>query len=155
MTAAKFDRITVDPKEMNGQPCIRGTHLTVRRVVEGVSLHPNREELFREYPELGEDDVRQALEFAAANLDEAVNGRMLRPAVSTVAAEEVSGARELAWLRSHWQEYVDRWVVLDGDRLVAESASAREAAEEARALGFSAPFIVHVTEPSDLPFGGW
>ena len=53
---------------MNGQPCIRGMRLTVHRVVEAVSLYPNREELFREYPELLDEDVRQALEFAAAKL---------------------------------------------------------------------------------------
>lgn len=63
-----FDRITVDAGQMNGQPCIRGMRLTVHRVVEAVSLYPNREELFREYPELLDEDVRQALEFAAAKL---------------------------------------------------------------------------------------
>lgn len=62
MTAAAFDRITVDPKQMNGQPCVRGMRLTVCRVLEAVSLYPDREELFKEYPELQEDDVRQALE---------------------------------------------------------------------------------------------
>jgi uncharacterized protein (DUF433 family) len=76
MTAANFDRITVDPEQMNGQPCIRGMRLTVRRVVEAVSLYPNREELFREYPELREDDVQQALEFAAANLEEVIDFRV-------------------------------------------------------------------------------
>ena len=65
MTAAGFDRITVDPKQVNGQPCIRGMRLTVRRVVEAVSLYPNREDLFCEYPELREEDIQQALEFAA------------------------------------------------------------------------------------------
>lgn len=54
---------------MNGQPCIRGMRLTVRRVVEAVALYPNRDELFRNYPELEPDDVRQALAFAAANLE--------------------------------------------------------------------------------------
>lgn len=155
MTAANFDRITVDPNQMNGQPCIRGMRVTVRRVVEAVSLYPNREDLFREFPQLGEADVRQALEFAAANLEEVRNSRTLCADVSTAPEEVVSGEKEMEWLRSHWREYVDRWVVLDGDRLVAESASAREAAEKARAIGFSAPFIIHVTEPSDLPFGGW
>lgn len=76
MTATKFDRITVDPKQMNGQPCIRGMRLTVRRVLEGVSLYPHREELFREYPELREDDVKQALEFAAANLEDVIDFRV-------------------------------------------------------------------------------
>jgi uncharacterized protein (DUF433 family) len=72
MTAAGFDRITVDPKQMNGQPCIRGMRLTVRRVVEVQSLYPNREELFREYPELQEEDIQQALEFAAASLEDVI-----------------------------------------------------------------------------------
>jgi uncharacterized protein (DUF433 family) len=75
MTAVGFDRITVDQKQMNGQPCIRGMRLTVRRVVEAVSLYTNREELFREYPDLQEDDVKQALEFAAASLEEVIDFR--------------------------------------------------------------------------------
>ncbi|MCD4728856.1 MAG: DUF433 domain-containing protein [Pirellulales bacterium] len=65
-----FDRITCDPARMNGQPCIRNLRLTVRRVVEAVATYPNREELRREYPELEDDDIRQALEYAAANLED-------------------------------------------------------------------------------------
>jgi uncharacterized protein (DUF433 family) len=44
--------------------------LTVRRVVEAVSLYPNRDDLFRNYPELEPEDVQQALAFAAANLED-------------------------------------------------------------------------------------
>ena len=65
----KLDRITWNPNQMNGQPCIRGMRLTVRRVVEAVSIYPNREDLFRNYPELESEGVRQALAFAAANLE--------------------------------------------------------------------------------------
>jgi uncharacterized protein (DUF433 family) len=72
MTATGFDRITTHPKQMNGKPCIRGMRLTVRRVVEAVALYPNRAELFREYPELQEEDIRQALAFAAATLEEVI-----------------------------------------------------------------------------------
>lgn len=68
--STRFDRITIDPEIMNGQPCIRGMRLTVRRVVEAVALYPDRTELKREYPELEDDDIRQALEFAASNLDD-------------------------------------------------------------------------------------
>ena len=51
--------------------------LTVRRVLEAIAAYPSREELFREYPELEEEDVRQILEFAAANLsDEALDFRV-------------------------------------------------------------------------------
>lgn len=48
----RFDRITWNPKQMNGQPCIREMRLTVRRVVEAVALYPDRADLFRNYPEL-------------------------------------------------------------------------------------------------------
>ena len=68
----RFDRISVNPEIMNGQPCIRGMRLTVRRVVEAVALYPNRDELKAEYPELEDEDVRQALEFAAQNLDDQI-----------------------------------------------------------------------------------
>jgi uncharacterized protein (DUF433 family) len=67
-----FDRITSQPDLLNGQPCIRGMRLTVRRVLESLALYPNRDELLAEYPELEEEDIRQALEFAAANLDDRV-----------------------------------------------------------------------------------
>lgn len=65
-----FDRITMNPKRMNGQPCIRDLRLTVRRVVEATALYPDRRDLKREYPELEEEDIRQALAYAAANLDD-------------------------------------------------------------------------------------
>ena len=67
-----FDRITVNPAVLNGQPTIRGMRLTVRRVVEAVALYPTREELFKEYPDLEDEDVRQSLDFAACNLDDEV-----------------------------------------------------------------------------------
>jgi len=44
----KFDRITINPLRMNGQPCIRDMRLTVRRVIELVALYPDRLELHRE-----------------------------------------------------------------------------------------------------------
>lgn len=65
----KIDRVTVDPGLMNGQPCIRNMRLTVRRVVEAVAIYTDWDELQKEYPELEKEDIRQALEFAATNLD--------------------------------------------------------------------------------------
>jgi uncharacterized protein (DUF433 family) len=38
--------------------------LTVRRVVEAVALYPERADLFRNYPELDPEDLRQSLAFA-------------------------------------------------------------------------------------------
>ncbi|MCY2929104.1 MAG: DUF433 domain-containing protein [Planctomycetota bacterium] len=69
-----FNRITCDPASMNGQPCIRNLRLTVRRVLEVVATYPDRAELHREFPELEDEDIRQALEYASAVLDGKVVG---------------------------------------------------------------------------------
>lgn len=69
---AKLDRITSDPAILGGQPTIRGMRLTVRRVVEALALYPDWEDLRAEYPELEPEDIRQALEFAANNLDDQI-----------------------------------------------------------------------------------
>lgn len=68
----KLDRITVEPGKMNGQPCIRGMRITVRRVVLAVATYGTGEALRRAYPDLEDEDIRQALEYAAANLDDRV-----------------------------------------------------------------------------------
>jgi uncharacterized protein (DUF433 family) len=68
----KIDRITVDPDQMNGEPCIRSLRLTVRRVLEALATHPDRAELKREYPELEDEDIRQVLAYAATLLDDRV-----------------------------------------------------------------------------------
>ena len=67
-----LDRITIDPTNMNGQPCIRGMRLTVRRVLEALALNPDRLQLAKEYPELEDEDIRQSLAYAAAHLDDKV-----------------------------------------------------------------------------------
>ena len=68
----KLDRITIDLGKMNGQPCIRGMRLTVRRVLLALSIYPDREELRENYPELEDEDIQQALEYAAANLPDVI-----------------------------------------------------------------------------------
>jgi uncharacterized protein (DUF433 family) len=68
--APAFDHITVESGKCGGKPCIRGMRITVRRVLEILASYSNREEIFREYPFLEEEDLQQALRFAAASVDE-------------------------------------------------------------------------------------
>ena len=68
----KLERITSNPKRMNGQPCIRNLRLTVRRVIELLATYPEREELHQEFPELEDEDIRQALIFASSYLDDRI-----------------------------------------------------------------------------------
>jgi uncharacterized protein (DUF433 family) len=77
----KLDRIQIDPERMNGQPCNRDLRLTVRRVLELVALYPDRDELQQEFPELDNEDIRQALLYAAFSLDDRVI-ELLPPAIS-------------------------------------------------------------------------
>jgi uncharacterized protein (DUF433 family) len=67
-----FDRFTSRPDRMNGQPCVRDLRLTVRRVLEALAVYPDRADLFREYPELEPEDIRQVLGYAATALDDKV-----------------------------------------------------------------------------------
>jgi uncharacterized protein (DUF433 family) len=68
----RLDRITSNPKRMNGQPCVRNLRLTVRRVIELLATYPDREELQQEFPELEDEDIRQALIFASSYLDDRI-----------------------------------------------------------------------------------
>lgn len=68
----QLDRITQDPTRMNGQPCLRNLRLTVRRVIEITALYPDRAERQTEFPELEDEDVTQALHYAALQLPDGI-----------------------------------------------------------------------------------
>ena len=65
---APFDRIAIEPDKMGGQPCVRGMRITVRRVHDILATYEDRATLFADYPDLEEEDLRQALGFAAATV---------------------------------------------------------------------------------------
>jgi len=67
-----LDRITSNPERMNGQPCIRGMRLTVKRVIEITALYPDATERKKEFPELEDEDLRQALHYAALHLPDQI-----------------------------------------------------------------------------------
>jgi uncharacterized protein (DUF433 family) len=69
----KFDRITVDAKQMDGVPCIRALRIPVATVVGMVADGMTNAEILAAYPDLEADDIREALRFAA----EAVREREL------------------------------------------------------------------------------
>ena len=61
---------------------------------------------------------------------------------------------EQTWLKEHGNEFVDQWVVVEGDRLISHGSDAKAVFEEARATGVTRPFLVQVAGPDDLPWGG-
>ncbi|MBW2038031.1 MAG: DUF433 domain-containing protein [Deltaproteobacteria bacterium] len=69
----KFTRITVDPLQMGGVPCIRGLRIPVATIVDTVAEGIGAKEIIKLYPDLEPEDIREALRYAA----EAVREREL------------------------------------------------------------------------------
>lgn len=68
----RLDRITSNPKQLNGQPCIRNFRITVRRMIELLATYPDRQELHQEFPEIEDEDIQQALIFVSSYLDDRI-----------------------------------------------------------------------------------
>ena len=68
----KLDRITADPDVMGGKACIRGMRITVSLIVNLVANGMTFDEIVAEYPSLEVDDIRQALQYAAWTVDDAI-----------------------------------------------------------------------------------
>jgi len=60
-----MNRITVDPKQMNGVPCIRGLRIPVATVVGMVAEGMTPDEILRDFPDIEAADVDAALLYAA------------------------------------------------------------------------------------------
>lgn len=75
----QYTRITVNPKQMGGMPCIRELRIPVATVVGMVSDGMSEKEIIQAYPDLESEDIREALRYAA----EAVREREL-PLVSAI-----------------------------------------------------------------------
>ncbi len=65
-----FQRIVADHRIMAGVPCIRGTRIPVATLIGLVAEGVTTGEILADYPQLTADDVREALQFAAAAVDQ-------------------------------------------------------------------------------------
>ena len=66
----RFTRITVDPHQMGGVPCIRGLRIPVATIVSMVSEGMTEAEILEAYPDLTLEDIQEALRYAAEALQE-------------------------------------------------------------------------------------
>ena len=60
-----FERITFDPQIMGGRACIRGMRIPVAVIVGQIAHGATSEEILADYPDLEQEDIQQALEYAA------------------------------------------------------------------------------------------
>ncbi len=66
----QFERITINPAQMGGVPCIRGLRIPVATIVGLVAQGMSEGQILDEYPDIEIEDIRQSLRFAAAAVDE-------------------------------------------------------------------------------------
>ncbi|MBI4320177.1 MAG: DUF433 domain-containing protein [Chloroflexi bacterium] len=69
----RFSRITINPRQMDGVPCIRGLRIPVSTVVGMVADGMTEDDILAAFPDLQRDDIRESLRYAA----EAVREREL------------------------------------------------------------------------------
>lgn len=65
-------RITFDPNQCGGRPCLRGLRIRVKDVLDLLAAGASREEILADYPLLEDEDVTAALEYAARQADHPV-----------------------------------------------------------------------------------
>lgn len=65
-------RVTFDPAMLGGQACIRGMRIPVATIVRCVACGMSRAEVLQDYPDLEDEDISAALEYAAALTEDRV-----------------------------------------------------------------------------------
>ena len=64
---SEIHRVTLDPEQCGGRPCIRGLRIRVKDVLDLLAAGTSRAEILQDYPSLEPEDITAALEYAAAS----------------------------------------------------------------------------------------
>jgi len=67
-----MDRITFNPNQCGGRPCIRGMRIMVKDVLDLLAAGVSEAEVLGDFPYLEKEDIRACLAFAAAEADHPV-----------------------------------------------------------------------------------
>ena len=67
-----LDRITFNPNQCGGRPCIRGLRIRVKDVLEMLAAGVSEAEILEDFPYLEAEDIRACLEFAASEMDHSI-----------------------------------------------------------------------------------
>ena len=85
-------------------------------------------------------------------LDEEEKIKTVKKEQSNFEIERYKKARK--WLDEHEAEYLNQWVCLDGDQLIAHSRDAREVYRKAKEAGVKVPFVHHIGEEPKASWSG-
>ena len=70
--ASLLDRITINPEQCGGRPCIRGMRIRVADVLDLFAAGLSADQILEEMPDLSAEDLQAALQYAARRLDHPV-----------------------------------------------------------------------------------
>ncbi len=65
-------RITINPNQCGGRPCIRGMRIRVKDVLDMLAGGATQEEILGDFPDLEAEDIRACIAYAACYLDHTV-----------------------------------------------------------------------------------
>lgn len=68
----ELERITINPNQCGGRPCIRGMRIRVKDVLDMLAGGATQEEILGDFPDLQPEDIRASIAYAARYLDHAV-----------------------------------------------------------------------------------
>jgi len=69
---SELDRITINPRQCGGRPCIRGMRIRVTDILDLLAAGASHEEILEDFPYLEPQDIRASLEYAARQIDHSV-----------------------------------------------------------------------------------
>jgi uncharacterized protein (DUF433 family) len=72
MSTDLLSRVTIDPEQCHGRPCIRGMRIRVIDILEMLAGGTSPEEILQDFPSLEADDIRASLVYAASLMDHPV-----------------------------------------------------------------------------------
>ena len=70
--ASLLNRITINPNQCGGRPCIRGMRIRVTDILDLFAAGLSAQQILEEMPDLVVEDVQAALQYAARRLDHPV-----------------------------------------------------------------------------------
>lgn len=68
----ELDRITINPNQCGGRPCIRGMRIRVKDILDMLAGGATQEEILADFPDLQAEDIRASIAYAARYLDHTV-----------------------------------------------------------------------------------
>jgi uncharacterized protein (DUF433 family) len=68
----EVERITINPNQCGGRPCVRGMRIRVKDVLDMLAGGASQQEILSDFPDLAAEDIRACIAYAARYLDHAV-----------------------------------------------------------------------------------